>query len=788
MQPFKYAKADSFESCAAALQESAPGETVVMAGGTDLLGVLKDRVLKEHPRTVIGLKNVKDAAYIRRRDGHMEIGAMTRLAELAESDELRAHAPLLAEAAYSVATPVIRNVATLGGNLCQDTRCWFYRYPHEIGDRLDCMRKGGDECYAVLGDNRYHSIFGGMKARVTPCTVHCPAGIDIPAYMERLRAGDPAGAAAIMMRANPLPMITSRVCAHFCEDGCNRKTTDQAVSIHSVERWVGDYILENAARFYAPPAAETGKKVAIVGAGPAGLTAAYFLRKAGHGVTVIDRMDEPGGMLTYAIPAYRLPRQYVQKLVDALRNMGVRFQTRTAAGKDIHAAELEAAYDKAFIATGAWKRPALGFDGEEFTEFGLDFLREVKVWVDRKPRNNVLVIGGGNVAMDVAMTAKRLGAGSVTLACLEQPWEMPATAEEVSRVVAEGIVIKNGYGVSHLIYEGEKVRGMELVACTSIFDAQHRFAPQYDRNSKLTVDCDSVLLATGQQVDLSFIEEKYKLAQEKGLIKVEAGTQKTSLDSVFAGGDAVTGPSTVVMAIRTGHNAAEAIHAELGGAAAPAAGTAILRFDPRGVQKTKAVYLGELSVSKRAIDKEDSSTIAAEESLAEASRCMNCGCYSVNPSDLSPALLALDAEIVTTKRVIDATTFFTTQLRASDVLDRDELVTAVRFAPPTGYAMKYDKFRVRKSVDFAIVSLAYLYKLADGVIEDVRLVLGGVAPVPLRRREAERVLIGKKPTTELAQQAGEAALQGSMPMKDNAYKMQIVKALINRMVAAMQAP
>jgi CO/xanthine dehydrogenase FAD-binding subunit len=164
---------------------------------------------------------------------------------------------------------------------------------------------------------------------------------------------------------------------------------------------------------------------------------------------------------------------------------------------------------------------------------------------------------------------------------------------------------------------------------------------------------------------------------------------------------------------------------------------------------------------------------------------MNCGCYSVNASDISPVLVALDAEIVTTKRIVDAADFFTTKLAASDMLDRDELLTAIRFDVPKGYVMKYDKFRVRKSIDFAIASLAYLYKLEQGVIEDVRLVLGGVAPVPLRREEAECVLIGQRPSPELGEKAAEAALQGSWAMTHNGYKKQVVRALIKRMVAAM---
>jgi len=786
MKHFAYAQAESFADCSNALRESKDGKTVVMAGGTDLLGVLKENLLEQYPETVISLKGIREGDYIKADNGQLEIGALTRLSTIAASEEVKAKAPILAEAAYSVATPIIRNVATIGGNICQDVRCWFYRYPHEIGERFNCMRKGGSECYAIRGDNRYHSIFGGMKTHSTPCTIGCPANTDIPGYMEKLRAGDMHGAATILLQANPIPMITSRVCAHFCQDNCNRRTTDASVAVHTVERRVGDYILDNMDAFYAAPAAESGKKIALVGAGPAGLSAAYFLRKAGHDVTVIDSMKDPGGCLTYAIPAYRLPKHYVQKLVAAFKKMGVKFQMETTLGQDITTAELEAGYDKVFFATGAWQRPVLGFDGEEFTEFGLQFLKQVNLWVNKKQRNNVLVVGGGNVAMDVAITAKRLGANSVTLACLEQANEMPASAEEVARAVEEGVVVMNGYGVSHLLYEGETIRGMELVTCTAVRDADGRFNPHYDQNAKVTVKADSVLMAAGQKVDLSFIEEKYTLALNRGLIKVEEGTQKTSRQGVFAGGDATTGPSTVVMAVRTGRNAAEAIIRELGGDVPERyVPEGFLTFDVEGAQNTVAAKSEELSADKRALDKEDSFTISADACLSEAKRCMNCGCYSVNASDIAPVLVALDADIVTTKKVIKATAFFTTKLAAYDMLDKDELVTAIRFKIPTGYVMTYNKFRVRKAIDFAIVSLASLYKLENGVIKDVKTVLGGVAPVPLRRPEVESLLIGKKPSADLAEKAAEVAVSGAIVMKDNAYKKQEVRALIKQLVNAM---
>lgn len=787
MKYFEHESAATFDEAVSLLKESPKGKTVVMAGGSDLIGVLKEQILEDYPEKVVDLKTVRGGEYIKQDGDTIEIGALTKLCDIVKSDLLNEKAPVLSQAARSVATPLIRNVATMGGNICQDVRCWFYRYPHGIGGRMDCMRKGGKECYAVMGDNRYHSIFGGMKVHTTPCSVQCPANTDIPAYMERLREGDVEGAAHILMEANPIPMITSRVCAHTCQEQCNRCGSDESVSIHGVERYVGDYILEHPDTFYRAPETETGHKVALVGAGPAGLSAAYYLRKAGHDVTVFDKMEEPGGMLTYAIPNYRLPKSYVKQVAAAYEKMGIRFRLGCCLGEDIQAEDLEKEYYNVFYATGAWKRPVLGFDGEEFTEFGLQFLMEVNQWMNKKDRRHVLVVGGGNVAMDVAITARRLGAESVTLACLESEPEMPASREEIARAREEGIEIMPSYGVSKAIYEGSQVTGMELMRCTSVKDENGRFNPRYDREETLRVSADSILMAAGQKVDLSFLGDKYGLALERGLIQVDKDTQATSKSGIYAGGDATTGPATVIQGVRSGRNAAEAINRGYAVMPERRREDKFIHFDTAGVKEEHAVKDKELSAAERALDKEDSFTLAGEEAAREAGRCMNCGCYSVNASDISPVLILLDARIVTTKKTVRAADFFTTRLKAADMLDTDELVTAVRFRVPEGYTTAYDKFRVREAVDFAIVSLAYAYRMKDGLIEDARIVLGGVAPVPMERKKVEAFLAGRKPDEALAEAAAELAVEGTAAMANNSYKIQEVRALIKKMILDMGA-
>ena len=787
MKYFEHESAATFDEAVSLLKESPKGKTVVMAGGSDLIGVLKEQILEDYPEKVVDLKTVRGGEYIKQDGDTIEIGALTKLCDIVKSDLLNEKAPVLSQATRSAATPLIRNVATMGGNICQDVRCWFYRYPHGIGGRMDCMRKGGKECYAVMGDNRYHSIFGGMKVHTTPCSVQCPANTDIPAYMERLREGDVEGAAHILMEANPIPMITSRVCAHTCQEQCNRCGSDESVSIHGVERYVGDYILEHPDTFYRAPETETGHKVALVGAGPAGLSAAYYLRKAGHDVTVFDKMEEPGGMLTYAIPNYRLPKSYVKQVAAAYEKMGIRFRLGCCLGEDIQAEDLEKEYDNVFYATGAWKRPVLGFDGEEFTEFGLQFLMEVNQWMNKKDRRHVLVVGGGNVAMDVAITARRLGAESVTLACLESEPEMPASREEIARAREEGIEIMPSYGVSKAIYEGSQVTGMELMRCTSVKDENGRFNPQYDREETLRVSADSILMAAGQKVDLSFLGDKYGLALERGLIQVDKDTQATSKSGIYAGGDATTGPATVIQGVRSGRNAAEAINRGYAVMPERRREDKFIHFDTAGVKEEHAVKDKELSAAERALDKEDSFTLTGEEAAREAGRCMTCGCYSVNASDISPVLILLDARIVTTKKTVRAADFFTTRLKAADMLDTDELVTAVRFRVPEGYTTAYDKFRVREAVDFAIVSLAYAYRMKDGLIEDARIVLGGVAPVPMERKKVEAFLAGRKPDEALAEAAAELAVEGTAAMANNSYKIQEVRALIKKMILDMGA-
>ena len=779
MKPFKHMNARTLAEASEALGDA---QSRIIAGGTDLLGTLKDNILPVHPLRVVNIKTIEGLDYIEEENGALKIGALTRLSDIAANKMIQEKWSALAQSAKAVASPHIREMGTIGGNLSQLPRCWYFRKAENM---FNCSRKGGDECFAILGDNRYHSAFGGKKCHASPCTSKCPAGTDIPAYMERLRVGDIDGAARIIMRVNPMPALTSRVCAHNCQVGCNRGKTDENITVSGVERTLGDYMLDNADKFYTAPTTETGKTVCIVGGGPAGLSAAYRLRKAGNRVTVYERKQEAGGMLMYAIPAYRLPKDTVRRFIKALESMGIEFKTGVEIGETIRPEDLEKQYDSVCYATGTWKRPVVGLDGEELTVFGLDFLVDVRNWMEGKVGTDVVVTGGGNVAMDVAITAKRLGANKVTLACLESRDKMPASREEIARAEEEGIVIMPSWGLSRVVEEDGKVRGMEIKRCISTIDETGAFNPQYDEAEMLIIKADNVLMAVGQRVDLSFLDDKYQMQlNRRGLIDVAQDSGATSRDGVFASGDATTGPATVIGAIANGSIAARGINKYLGVSPEPEYHVESGEFvtsDIYGIREKKQLHLLELDAEKRRFDLEDSQTPTWEEAVAEAKRCLNCACYAVHPSDIAPALLALNAEIITDRRSVPANEFFTVATLTNTVLELGEIVTEIYVpALPAGSKSLFKKFALRKAIDFPVVNCAIV---TGG---NPRVCLGAVAPIPMHATKAEDILRGRVIDETVATAAGEAAVEDAHPFDATKYKVQIAKTLIKRSLLEMR--
>jgi NADPH-dependent glutamate synthase beta subunit-like oxidoreductase len=781
LRPIDHVAATSLDE-AARLGATSGKKVAFVAGGTDLLGALKDNIHLHYPDLLVDLKPVPSLRGVTPRAKGLRIGALTTLAELARHPAILEVLPMLAQAARVVASPQIRNMGTVGGNLCQEPRCWYYRTPENL---FYCLRKGGDRCGAVLGDNRYHSIFGAARTAMPSCSQSCPAHVAIPTYLARIRAGDLDGAARLLLERNPLPAITGRVCPHLCQSDCNRGSTDEAVSVRAIERHLGDHVLAHASAFMAPPPRESRKQVAVVGAGPGGLSAAFYLRRAGHRVTVFERMPEAGGMLRYCIPSYRLPKEVVQRQVQALAAMGIEFRLGTSVGKGTKGttlARLRREFDGVFLAPGAWQQKRLGIAGEELVQGGLDFLVDIQRGRGVLPGKRVLVIGGGSVAVDVAISARRLGAKSVTMACLEARDIMPAFPEDLALALEEKITLLPSWGPHRVLTAGGRLTGMEFQRCTSVFDRQKRFSPTYDPATTTTIEADAVLLAIGQGADLDCADRG--LATARGLIVADEVTQATSLPSVSAGGDAVTGASTVVAAIAAGRRAAFALDARLRRATAGADGAPAdghIDVNTAALVRSKAVRPVTREVAARTLDGEDTATLDLRAVETESQRCVNCGCVAVNASDLAPALIALDARFKTTTRTIRAEDFFGTGLGRTTVLAPGEVLTAIEIpAPPPGGVQRYLKFRIRNAIDFPIVGVAVNLGVERHRVTTARVVLGAVAPLPLRAHAVEEFLRGRALDEETAAAASSLAVRGAQPLARNGFKLAIVRTLVRR--------
>lgn len=785
MRKFKYEMPETIQQAQRLGEEP---RTAYVGGGTDILGVMKEDILPTPPQTLINLKKIPGMDEIEKKSDGLHIGALATLDEISESDVVKEGWAALADAAYSVATPNLRSTATVGGNICQDIRCWYYRYPDVLGGKIDCARKEGFLCSAMMGENRYHSIFGAAKVTPSACTNECPGSTDIPAYMEKMRKGDIDGAARIILEVNPMPAITSRVCAHFCMEKCVRENYDEALNVGSVERHVGDYILEHASEFMVAPKSENGKSVSIVGSGPAGLAAAYYLRQAGYAVTLYEKQKEAGGCLSYAIPPYRLPKEIVQSFLTALTNMGVVIKTETNVGKDITIDELAKNSSSVMLDTGTWQRPLIGLAGEELTRFGLEFLIDVNNYILERPGQNMIVVGGGNVAMDVAITAKRLGCPKVTMVCLEQRDSMPANQEEIERALEEDIEILNGWGPKTVLHKDGKVSGMTFRHCPKVLDETGRFNPVYEDDNTMDLDSDIIMMAIGQKADLDFLEGQYTVEVERGRIKA-ASDYRTSVDGIFAAGDVTTGPATVIKAIDAGRKTAIGINKYLGGSELPVESITKARKPQKLLQFADQCHACRerknpelLPKDQRDMLKEDVGSLSQEEIGAEILRCFNCGCLAVNPSDMANMLYAMDAKIVTNQRTLSAAEFFATHTDIrKHVLNMGEFVTEIVVPElPKNAVARYDKYRVRKSIDFAVLAVASVYTVEDGVVKDASIVLGAVAPIPLKREEAESYLVGKKLDEAVAAEAAELALKGSLALERNEYKIDMAKVMVRR--------
>jgi heterodisulfide reductase subunit A len=509
---------------------------------------------------------------------------------------------------------------------------------------------------------------------LSPCSFSCPAGVKPHGYISLVRAGRFDEAFRQHLDDAPLPGILGRACYAPCEEQCSRADVDGTVSIRGIKRFMADrYYERHAAPEYGAPEHRSGKKVAIVGSGPAGLSAAFFLARAGHSVTILEGASEPGGIMRWGIPAYRLPKDVVARDIRNITALGVELKT----GHPVVSLRSLSGFDAVFLALGSTGGRKLGVPGEETPGVldSIEFLKELNGGTPAPlSGKRVVIVGGGNVAMDSARSARRLGASSVDLYCLESRKEMPAHRWEVEEAESEGVRVHPSWGVGRIVSGPRGVTGVEFVRCASVFDEKGRFDPVLDPSVHAAAPADAVILAIGLRPQTAPFAGEVAL-QRNGTIQVDPETLQTSVPSVFAGGDAVTGPAMIVKAIGQGKRAAFHIGRFLRGEPLAAA-----RFDERMPVSDRTAVVSEaqahatvrppvraepIPIAERLGSfVEFERPLSAEEARSSANRCLDCGacsecreCVAVCPADAIDLHMAPRVETLSVGAIALATGF-----------------------------------------------------------------------------------------------------------------------------------
>ena len=532
--------------------------------------------------------------------------------------------------------------AKLGQKLC--TKDGPVKYPQaELPDAVKWSKEKWDPDYR---DNAKINCYDTGTA---PCKTACPAHLPVQGYIKMASQGRYMDALKLIKNENPFPAVCGAICNRRCEDACTRGTIDEPIAIDEIKKFIAAKEINEKDRYIPKTVNHEGKqfeeKIAIVGAGPAGMSAAYYLRCKGYPVTVFEREDKAGGMLLNGIPSFRLEKDVIAAEIEVLKTMGVEFRFGIDVGSDVTIQQLrDEGYKAFYIAIGARGGRMAGVPGEDAKGVmsGIEFLNKVnKDEEHMKLSGKTVVIGGGNVAMDVARTALRAGSDDVSMYCLESRDEMPAAKDEIEEALEENISINNGWGPKEIITENGRVKAVVLKKCTSVFNAEKRFAPVYDENDTITIECDNVLLSIGQQIIWENLLAGTKVELNKnGTAKADPVTYQTAELDIFVGGDVYTGPRFAIDAIAAGKEGCVSIH----------------RFVHKGHSLTLARDLRHfIELDKNNLDIEeydnakrqrpgrksgdavstyrDLREIFTEEQLkTEASRCLGCGATVVDPN------------------------------------------------------------------------------------------------------------------------------------------------------------
>jgi formate dehydrogenase beta subunit len=475
-----------------------------------------------------------------------------------------------------------------------------------------------------------------------PCQRTCPAGIDIPGYISAIKQGNYRGAIEVIKLTNPLPLTCGRVCPHPCEEACRLGMVTDPVNINHLKRFAADYEMRSGQRITPFQAPDTGKRVALIGGGPAGLTCAYYLARYGHRPTIFEAMPQLGGMLRYGIPEYRLPKAILDWEIEGILALGVEVRTKVSMGKDFTLKSLkEEGYEAVFLGTGAWDSRGLGVDGEDLEGIlaGTRFLIDRGLGKDTPVGDKVAIIGGGNTALDAARTSWRLGAKEVTVIYRRSRKEMPANDIEIEEAEKEGVIFHFLAAPTRLMGEGGRLTHLEYLEMElGAPDESGRRRPVPKPGTEKTIPVDTVIAAIGQFPVTDFLEtEGVALTRWRTIEVVNENTCQTALEGVFAGGDAVTGASIAVEAIGAGRRAARSIDQYLRGVQVSVPEEVITRDSElpevdelKGVVESARAQMPELTVEDRGLNfQEVERGLSEDAARREAGRCLRCGliCY-----------------------------------------------------------------------------------------------------------------------------------------------------------------
>ena len=545
----------------------------------------------------------------------------------------------------------------LGQKLC--TKDGFIQYPRqELPDEV----KWGPEKWSI--DYRDKNRINCYDTGTAPCKTACPAHIAVQGYLKLAAQGKYREALQLIKRENPFPAVCGRICNRRCEDACTRGTVDQAVAIDEVKRFIAQQDLDAATRFVPEkviPKVDGAfdQQIAIIGGGPAGLSCAYYLAEKGYRPTVFEKERRLGGMLENGLPSFRLEKDVVQAEIDVLREMGVQFRCGVEVGKDVTIAQLrEQGYQGFYVAVGLQSGGRLNIPGDDAqgVTAGIDFMRRVNGGQETKLEGRVVVIGGGNIAADVARTAVRCGAESVDLYCLESYDDMPMGPEDRGECERDGITIHAGWGQTEIVTENGHAAGIRLRKCLRVKNDQGRFAPEFDDNDTCQAQCATVLYCIGQKVDWrQLLTGTAVTFNPNGTAQVDPVTYQTAEPDIFAGGDAVTGQKFAIDAIAAGKEGAISLHRFVQKATLTIGRNRrqFVELDkenaliPVGFDNTPRQQIGYNEALRRTF-RDERIAFTAEQVQKETARCLSCGASVVDPNK------CIGCGVCTTKCAFDA--------------------------------------------------------------------------------------------------------------------------------------